>query len=242
MGFIDGDGFFGLEKMQRKRYGQIDVFYRPILAISQNDMQVLYKIKTYIGCGTVSKKGKNKNQYHYRIRSAKQLKTFFVPLVQHRSFQTNKQLQYKLLQKAVVFLTTDYNPKNQQHNQYLEQIDRDLRQAKTVFYNRFYSISSEWFIGFLEAEGTLFFDVNSKRFLVKVTQKNKPLLIKIQTFLGYGKIHKERDTIYYFGCYTHVDLQKIFLFLKKYPFYSQKNISRIKWLKAYRSVFKDQKS
>lgn len=241
VGFIDGDGYFGLEKMKRKRQGKTEIFYRPILAISQNNIQILYKIKSRIGCGTVSPKGKKKDQFHYRIRSAEHMKNFFFSLIPGNRFQTNKKLQYELLKKAVFFLTTQYNPQNKNHNLFLEQIDNDLRIAKNCCFLNSYLISSDWLIGFLEAEGTFYFDMASTqptRFLIKITQKNKPLLEKIQKTLGYGKVHKERNTIYYFGCYNRVDLQKIFRFLEKNPFYSHKNIVRIQWLKAYRQFSK----
>lgn len=38
IGFIDGDGYLGLERINRKRNNKIDVFYRPILAISQKNL------------------------------------------------------------------------------------------------------------------------------------------------------------------------------------------------------------
>lgn len=240
-GFIDGDGYFGLEKIKRKRRGKTETFYRPIVAISQKNIQILYKIKATIGCGTVSPKGKKKDQFHYRIRSAKQIKTFFFSLIPGNRFQTNKKLQYDLLKKTIFFLTTQYNPKNQNHNLFLEQIDKDLRIAKKCCFLNSYLISSDWLIGFFEAEGTLYFNTTStqsSRFLIKISQQNQPLLEKIQKTLGYGKVHKERDFIYYFGCYNRGDLQKIFGFLEKNPFYSHKNIQRIQWLKAYRQFRK----
>ena len=49
-GFIDGDGTFALEKVRG--------FYRPVLSLPQNDPQLLYKIKKFFGCGTVTKKNK----------------------------------------------------------------------------------------------------------------------------------------------------------------------------------------
>ena len=240
LGFIDGDGYFGLEKMKNKRNGKIYIFYRPILAISQNDITVLYKIKSFVGCGSVSSKGKSKKHYHYRIRSASLLKQYFFPLIKNYTFQTNKQLQLKILKIAVTFLTTTYSPLLNKHNLFLEKLDQKLRHLKTVNYLNKHLISLNWFIGFFEAEGTLYFNMHYEkpRFFIKVTQKNKPLLLKIQNFFKYGSIQKERESIYYFGISSQSDLNKIFVIFEQNFFYSKKNLYRIKWLKAFRIISK----
>ena len=265
-GFLDGDGSFGLELVKRKRAkGSIDPFYRPILSISQKDESILYKIKTYIGCGTVRPKGKKKDQFHYRIRSADQFLTFFCPLFQKErspSFQTSKQIQYELLKEAALFLTSNYEPQNEQHQQYLHQLDLKLRQARHLNYLSQVPICWPWFIGFFEAEGTLHFDIQnstSVRLIFKVTQKNKPLLIKIKDYFGYGNIQAERKILsevekpsvdmlknlefhedasiycFYITNYEHIKT-KLFPLLERTQFHSKKNIVLIKWLKVCRLV------
>lgn len=240
-GFIDGDGYLGLERINRKRNNKIDVFYRPVLAISQKNPMVLYKIKSFIGCGSVTLKGKDKKNYHYRIRSSQQFVTFLYPRFKKTFFQTNKQLQFEILVQAITFLIEEYKPQNVDHQMYLETLDKKLRQNRFLDYCNSYPISWNWFVGFFEAEGTFYLNVDqsSSNFLFKVTQKNKPLLIKIQQSFGYGTIQKERNSIYNFQIASFDMIEKkLFPLLEKTVFHSQKNVSRIKWLKVCRLVIK----
>jgi hypothetical protein len=244
IGFIDGDGYLGLERINRKRHNKIDVYYRPILAISQKNPIVLYKIKSFIGCGSVTLKGKDKKNFHYRIRSSQQFITFLYPIFKKTFFQTNKQLQFEVLVQAITFILEEYKPQNLDHQIYLETLDKKLRQNRFLDYCNNYPISWDWFVGFFEAEGTFYFNVYKPyiNFLFKVTQKNKPLLIKIQKSFGYGTIQKERDAIYCFQIASFdIIEQKLFPLLEKTIFHSQKNITRLKWLKVCRLVIKFKK-
>lgn len=86
-GFIDGDGSFALDK--------VGDFYRPSLSIAQNDPQLLYKIKQYFGCGSVT--AKNAKAWHYKCRSAEQFEKFIIPKLGRAPFQTIKQFQYEVI-------------------------------------------------------------------------------------------------------------------------------------------------
>ena len=234
----------GLERINRKRNNKIDVFYRPILAISQKKPIVLYKIKSFIGCGSVNLKGKDRKNYHYRIRSSALFIKYLYPILKKNNFQTNKQLQFDILSEAIDFLVTKYEPNNLDHQIYLEKLDKKLREARLLNYCNTNLITLDWFFGFFEAEGCFYFniDINNIRkcnFLFKVTQKNELLLKKIQKFFGYGFIKKERDLIYCFeitSFYTIKD--KLFPILEKTLFHSEKNVTRIQWLKAFRLITK----
>lgn len=244
IGFIDGDGYLGLERINRKRNNKIDVYYRPILAISQRNPIVLYKIKSFIGCGSVSLKGKDKTNYHYRIRSSALFIKYLYPIFKKNNFQTNKQLQFDILNEAINFLVNNYEPNNLDHQIYLEQLDKKIREARFLNYCNTNLITLDWFVGFFEAEGCFYFniDINNVKknnFLFKITQKNELLLKKIQTFFGYGFIKKERDLIYCFEINSFYTIKnKLFPILEKTLFHSSKNITRIKWLKAFRLINK----
>lgn len=256
MGFIDGDGYFGLECVKRKRpSGCLNLYFRPVLAISQNDIKVLYKIKKFVGCGTVSAKGKVKEHFHYRIRSAKDFLRFFCPLVENKSFQTSKQLQFLLLKKVCLFLITDYEPANQNHQLYLNEMVFELKKLKNQPYCNKETLTSDWFIGFFEAEGCFYFHLNDKNHLnldFKVSQQNKCLLMKIQTFFGYGKIKRENqsssvvpsdfDTTLYCFFINNFSVIETHLvpYLKKQTLHSNKMITKQKWLTvcALKSYYK----
>lgn len=238
MGMIDGDGYFGLERISLKRKNHNQTFYRPILAISQKDPSVLYKIKTFVGCGSVSSKGKKKDQYHFRVRTTHLFLTYLVPLFENKRFQTVKQNQWLILKKACDLLETGFTLEQVPT---LEQMGQILRRQR---YNHLYTnseiLNKDWFLGFFEAEGCFslsIVDFQDVRFTFKVTQKNKPILLKIQRFFGYGTIQTETPGIYCFQVTGFKTIMKsLFPFLEKSHFHGQKNIRRVQWLKACRLV------
>ena len=244
IGFIEGDGYLGLERINRKRNNKIDVFYRPILAITQKSPIVLYKIKDFIGCGSVTLKGKDKKYYHYRIRSSNLFLKYIYSIFKENNFQTNKKLQFDILKEAIDFLVNNYEPKNLNHQIYLEKLDKQLREARFLNYINNNQLTLDWFFGFFEAEGCLYFnsDINNikkYKFLFKVTQKNELLLKKIQRFFSYGYVKKERDLIYCFEITSFYQIKdKLFPLLEKTEFHTEKNIIRVKWLKAFRLFIK----
>jgi LAGLIDADG endonuclease len=233
MGMIDGDGYFGLERVTKKRKGKISIFYRPIFALGQKDPAILYKIKEFLGCGSVSAKGKQRDQYHYRIRTTDLFLSHLVPLFQGRSFQTYKQLQFDILIQALNVLRVG---PLEGHSKDLEQLDQAMRQKRYLDYVNPNALTWDWFVGFFEAEGCLCLNIQSPkdiRLLFKVPQKNKSLLIKIQQFFGCGTIQTERPFLYTFQIASLKSIEKnILTLLEQTSFHSQKNISRVQWLKA----------
>jgi hypothetical protein len=239
IGFIDGDGYFGLECVKRKRSNKkIDIYFRPVLAISQNDITILYKIKRFIGCGTVTAKSCSANIFHYRIRSSELFIRFLFPLINQQQFQTSKQLQFDLLKKVCFFLVRKYQPSNKWHQFYLNKVDSKLKKLKRQVYINSIPLTSEWLIGFFEAEGCFYFQLNWQqklRFEFKITQKHNILLLKIQNFFQCGYVKPEGLTIYCFSISSFDQIENILMpFLEKNKFHSKKNIQKIKWLKACR--------
>ena len=230
MGFIDGDGYFGLERVCSKRNdGTYYVFYRPVLAIAQTDPSVLYKIKAYVGCGQVTSKGRQKRHHHYRLRTHRQFLTVLVPMFDDFEFQTCKRAQWALLKSALTILDSKEHDSNRND---LESIDQALRACRETSVAPS-SISRAWFVGFFEAEGCLY-AYKQSGLGFKVTQKNPPLLEAIRDYFGYGRIQCERAHKYCFVVTAWRDLGHLATWLEQNPMHGQKNVTRNRWLKAYR--------
>jgi hypothetical protein len=227
-GFIDGDGTFALEK--------VGGFYRPVLSLAQNDPQLLYKIKNFFGCGTVTKK--KGRSWHYRCRSAEQFQKYIIPKLGKGSFQTIKQYQYDLICNDAMPLLT--NLKHPNLHALLESCLKKIQNSRNIAYvNPNTPINNDWFWGFFESEGH--FSIRySANFSIsyKVTQKNRALLEKIMDFFGFGVVQSQgvgRSLKY-----NVEGIQKVCQYglpiLLKNPLNGQKNLQRVKFIKALRII------
>lgn len=234
IGFIDGDGFLDLERIKnRDRF-----YYRPILSITQKNIQVLYKIKKILKIGRISKR--NDGYYHYRVRSRRLFEQYLVPIFTKYPFLSNKKLQFKLIVRCLRILK-DYTGQDFQKQRCLNQFqiwirEARLRHLKTEPEN----LSQTWLVGFFDSEGCIYVQklvLNLKwRFVIKISQSetNYLLLVAIRNFLNIGRIYKERSHVYYWGIHSFKDLSKILSLFKKYPLKSEKHIQWIRFLKLLR--------
>jgi hypothetical protein len=51
----------------------------------------------------------------------------------------------------------------------------------------------DWFVGFVEGDGGFYVDINSKRFYLKIRQKNPQILYKIRDYFKFGSVRKDSD-------------------------------------------------
>lgn len=227
-GFIDGDGSFAIDNVGN--------FYRPSLSIAQDDPELLYKIKDYFGCGTVTRK--SSKSFHYRCRSATQFRENIIPKLGESPFQTRKQLEYEIICKEALPFCLEGGSRVVLEN--CQRRIKDLRNSTYVNPNT--PINLDWFLGFFEAEGNFFFTARETdridvRIAFKVTQANKELLQKIQNFFGFGMIQFEGSRsnleIFKFNVEgtNNVALYGIPLF-QNHPLNGKKNIERINFIKA----------
>jgi hypothetical protein len=233
-GFIDGDGSFALDKSLG--------FYRPILSISQNDPQLLNKIKDFFGCGTVTRK--DQKAWHYRCRSAQQFKNCIIPKLGKAPFQTIKQFQYELICEQALPLLQKNDPADLKE---LEDLDLQIKLSRKdlSYVNPNLIMNLNWFLGFFEAEGNFYVNIRKTdpvdlRISFKVTQKNKPLLEKIQTFFGFGAIQVERPEIWKYNVEGIKNVTtNVYSILRNQPLKGKKNLERVKFLSVIRILLKD---
>jgi len=251
-GFIDGDGSFNLEKVDfsKSKNPSNTFFFRPILSISQNDPQLLHKIRDYFGCGKVTRK--SEKAWHYRCRNAKDFKNFIIPRLQNAPFQTIKQYEFDLLCNEAMPL---FDPKNGieeniKNQKFLEILNNIRANRNNLTYKNDNPITWDWFLGFFEAEGNFSLTVtlpdetqekNKIRIGFKVSQKNKNILIKIQDFWKFGNVSSEGFSRnmwkYYMDGIKDVCKYATFIF-GNHPLKGKKNLERVKFLKAIRIIMK----
>jgi len=234
-GFIDGDGSFALDT--------VGTFYRPSLSISQDDPQLLYKIKKFFGCGSVTQK--NARSWHYRCRSAEQFKKYIIPKLGKAPFQTVKQYQYEIICNEAMPLFMDKSiPERKCHSLLQVCLEKIKNSRNIVYVNSNTPINEDWVVGFFEAEGHFSLRLSEARYVFisyKITQKNKLLLEKIQNFFGFGNVHSEgegRSLKYSVEGIENVCRYGLPFFIKN-PLKGKKNLQRVKFVKALRILSKE---
>nr|YP_009306387.1 hypothetical protein [Caulerpa cliftonii]AOP19291.1 hypothetical protein [Caulerpa cliftonii] len=235
VGFIDGDGFLDLQRTKSHNV----FYYKPVLAITQKHFQILYKIRHILKIGRISKRPDG--YYHYRVQSQKLFHIHLIPIFKKYPFLSNKRLQFKLIIRCLKILK-NYSGRDLQKQNCLNQYNRWIKKVRHWPIQKPNAISAPWFVGFFESEGCISVQQVSQsfRFVIKITQSERALLIAIQDFLHIGRINKERQNIYYWGISRRKDLPKLISIFRKYPLKSEKSIQWKKFLKLIRieKIFK----
>jgi hypothetical protein len=245
-GFIDGEGSFALEKVDFSKSSRPNSksFIRPILSISQNDPQLLYKIRDYFGCGKVTRK--SKKAWHFRCRNHNDFRKFIIPRLKNAPFQTIKQYQLELIRDEAMPLLGGSSPTKEK--ELLKILGKIQDSRKNLCYTTQNPIDFDWFLGFFEGEGNFTLKVkqvpkNSIRISFKVSQKNKNVLDKIQAFWKFGKVQSEGYTRkmwkYSVEGIKNVSEYGIKIF-ENHSLKGKKNLERAKFLKAIQILLKQE--
>ena len=124
VGFTDGEGCFNLDVHVKKdmKWG---LQIQPEFTIVQHeiDIEVLYALKTYFNCGSVSKNRSDRNgiRYHYKVKSVHQRTENIVPFFEKHLLQTKKSKEFEVFKKICVLMHSNYH-RNSLSN-FLEIID-----------------------------------------------------------------------------------------------------------------------
>lgn len=235
VGMIDGDGFLDLERTKKDN----SFYYRPVLAITQREIKLLYKIKKILTIGRISKR--NDGYYHYRVRSRKLFEQYLIPIFVKYPFLSNKKLQFKLIVRSLKILK-NYSSKDTDKQRCLNKFIQLIRKARLrkIYNNK--PLSRGWFVGFFDSEGCISISeikaTYQYKFTIKITQSalHYSLLKSIKDFLKIGNIYKERFfendvSIYYWGVTNRRQLGKLISLFNQYPLKSEKYIKWTKFIK-----------
>jgi hypothetical protein len=105
-GFVDGEGTFyvGINPHQEMTAGyQVLPEFR--IVQHQKDIQLLYALKNFFGCGVVRKN--HDDRYELRIRKLETLSKVIVPFFEKHSLQTQKKYDFLSFRKIILLMGKD---------------------------------------------------------------------------------------------------------------------------------------
>jgi hypothetical protein len=120
VGLIEGDGYFSITK--KGKY----LTYELGIELSIKDVQLIYKIKSILGIGTVSFRERNGlEMVSLRIRDKKHLKEFILPIFDKYPLFSNKQYDYLRFRDALLSDIIYYEdlPKYNRNNDIINSIE-----------------------------------------------------------------------------------------------------------------------
>lgn len=165
VGFVDGDGCFIIHKKGKHQF-----------CVSQNkrSVDVLYALKSFFKCGTVSKAGGDMMQY--QVSAKDQLKNIIIPFFNEHSLQTNKRRNDFEKLKASLFT----------HKFEIQSVSEER-------------LSGDWLAGFIDADGSFTCSFVNNRFTTQLVLatvlEDKPLLEKIKIFVHCGSIWERNQNV-----------------------------------------------
>ena len=112
VGFVDGEGCFNLDVHVKTdmRWG---LQMQPEFTVVQNeiDIHILYALKDYFGCGSVSVNRKDKNgvRYHYRVKNIKHLKEKILPFFEKHLLRTKKSIEFERFRTIVLLMHAGFH-------------------------------------------------------------------------------------------------------------------------------------
>ncbi len=108
LGFVDGEGcfFVGINKNKSMRH-KIQVLPEFTIVQHKRDVDILYQIKDFFGCGIV--RVNHGDRWAYRVRGHESLIRTIVPFFDRYILKTKKQQNYLLFREVI------YIMKNKEH-------------------------------------------------------------------------------------------------------------------------------
>lgn len=202
-GLTDGDGSFFVSK---------EGYFSFELTLDAKDIQCLYKIKTFLKVGSVTKRS-SVNAYRFRLSKSQEV--------------------FKLAIRLNEYLLT--SSKRNQLNKVFNFAIQQPNKPQTLNFIR----DSAWLTGFFDAEGH-FLVMNKFTLTFNIAQKDKQILEFIQESLGFGHIrHDSSWNGWIFTVSTREGIRIILNYLSKYPCQTTKNADTITFKRLL--YFMDQK-
>lgn len=201
-GFIDGDGCIFIRKIADG--------YQSGISLTQSRTNILQIIRYHFGGSITSSANRNsktidvmnetdekyyhkynvRNQYNLIIRSNEY--NILLDYLQHSIII--KQQQFASLQ---LFNKLTNLPNKIEEKEKLFNICKEWNQECNLESNNLSKLNIEYIQGLFDAEGCIFIGKNKKKFTLKLSQKNHPLILyKIQKFLGFGKVYNYSFEVY----------------------------------------------
>lgn len=253
VGLIEGDGLFSVSK--KGKY----IMYEFGIEVSIRDIQLIYKIKKWLGVGTVHIRNKLKddnmnseyldinleppilsksikNNVIFRIRNKSHLKSIIIPIFDKYPMFTNKQFDYIRFRSALLS-NTKYS------NDLVPYIRPNLSRnnIKNILNTSYFPA---WLVGFIEAESCFSIykptDSISSIASFEISQTNEEVIIlTIRDFLGLSnKLQVDKTNNYRLKVSSVRAIDSVIKFMNRAPIKLQgyKKLQYIIWLKKMRNI------
>lgn len=253
VGLIEGDGWFSVSK--KGKY----IMYEFGIEVSIRDIQLIYKIKKWLGVGTVHIRNKLKddnmnseyldinleppilsksikNNVIFRIRNKSHLKSIIIPIFDKYPMFTNKQFDYIRFRSALLS-NTKYS------NDLVPYIRPNLSRnnIKNILNTSYFPA---WLVGFIEAESCFSIykptDSISSIASFEISQTNEEVIIlTIRNFLGLSnKLQVDKTDNYRLKVSSVRAIDSVIKSMNRAPIKLQgyKKLQYIIWLKKMRSI------
>lgn len=103
VGFVDGEGCFhvGIHKNESMSLG-VQVLPEFTVVQHEDDVQVLYGLKDFFGCGVVRKN--HGNRLSYRVRGQKNLHEQIIPFFEKHKLKTRKRVDFQKFRRVILLI------------------------------------------------------------------------------------------------------------------------------------------
>jgi hypothetical protein len=108
VGFVDGEGCFHVA-INKNAKTTLGIQVQPELTVVQHerDIQVLYALKEYFGCGVVRRN--HGDRLAFRVRGQKNLRTKIVPFFEKHKLKTKKRVDFEKFRAVVLLIEQGYH-------------------------------------------------------------------------------------------------------------------------------------
>lgn len=138
-GFVDGEGTFyiGINKNDEMTIGwQVLPEFR--IVQHEKDIKLLYKIKKYLGCGTV--RINHGDRYELRIRKLDHLKNIVIPFFESYPLQTQKKYDFLSFRKVILLIDKGEHLSEEGIKNIFQTIEKMNRKQKDITRNNLKNI------------------------------------------------------------------------------------------------------
>ena len=104
VGFVDGEGCFhvGISRQPEMQLG-VQILPEFVVVQHQRDVQVLYALKAYFGCGVVRRN--HGERLCYRVRKLEHLQERIIPFFEQHQLKTKKRVAFQKLRRVCLMMT-----------------------------------------------------------------------------------------------------------------------------------------
>jgi hypothetical protein len=128
VGFVDGEGCFFVGVLKNRTTKALYQL-QPAFEVGQHvhDVQVLYALKDYFGCGHVQLPKESKTVAHWRVRKLDHLLTRVIPFFEKHKLKTKRGIEFQRFRRLCLMLQNKVHVSSKEGFEECLQLARNLR-------------------------------------------------------------------------------------------------------------------